>query len=58
MRGSVIVSLTSGPTLEHANAPEIWAVPRKYSNPLQTNLKATPPTDAQGPLQLDLLLED
>lgn len=54
----VIVSLTSGPTLEQANAPEVWAIPKKYGNPLQSDLKATIPADAQEPLQLDFLLED
>lgn len=54
----VIVSITSGPTPENPDAPEVWAIPKHYGNPTQTDLKASIPADASGPLEFDFTLQD
>jgi len=54
----VVVSITSGPSPETPNAPEVWAIPKQYGNPLQTGLQATIPADAKGPLQFDFALQE
>ncbi len=54
----VIVSITSGPSPETPDAPEVWAIPKHYGNPAQSDLKASIPADASGPLQLDFALQD
>jgi hypothetical protein len=54
----VIVSITSGPSPETPEAPEVWAIPKQYGNPMQTNLQATIPADAKGPLEFDFALQD
>ena len=53
-----IVSKTGGPTPEEPDAPEEWAIPKKYGNPAESGLTATIPADARGPLELNLALED
>jgi hypothetical protein len=54
----VIVSITSGPSPETPDAAEVWAIPKHYGNPLQTDLQATIPNDSKGPLQFDFDLTD
>jgi hypothetical protein len=54
----VIVSITSGPSPEAPAAPEVWAIPKHYGNPLQTDLQATIPADGKGPLKFDFTLQD
>jgi hypothetical protein len=54
----IVISITSGPTPEQPNVPEVWAIPKKYGNPVQTDLKATVPAEAKGTLQLDFALQD
>jgi len=54
----VIVSITSGPTPENPDAPEVWAIPKQYGNPTQTDLKASIPADASGTLEFDFNLQD
>lgn len=53
-----IVSMISGPSLERPDAPEVWAVPKKYGNPVQSGLKVTIAADAQGPQRVDFDLLD
>lgn len=53
-----VVSITSGPTLEEPGLPEVWAIPKKYGNAVQSGLTATIPPDAGGPLELNFALED
>jgi len=54
----MIVSLTSGPTPETPNAPEVWAVPKKYGNSVQSPLKVAVPAEQRGPLEMDFTLEN
>ena len=53
----VINTMTSGPTPEDPNLPEVWAAPKKYGDPIQSPLKASVPKDAPGPLELNFDLE-
>lgn len=52
-----IVSLTSGPTIEKPNAPEVWAIPKKYGDAAKSGLTATVP-DKGGDVTLDFDLKD
>jgi len=54
----VIVSITSGPSPEQPDAPEVWAVPKHYGNPVQSGLQASIPAEAKGPLKFDFDLQD
>lgn len=53
----IINTMTSGPTPEDPNLPEVWAAPKKYGDPIQSPLKASVPKDAPGPLELNFDLE-
>ena len=39
----VIVSITSGPTMQNPTAPEVWGIPRHYGRPGQSGLSVTVP---------------
>lgn len=53
----LVSTMTSGPTLEEPNLPEVWAAPKTYSDPAQSPLKATVPADHSGTLELDFDLQ-
>ena len=53
-----IMSLISGPTPEQPNAPKVWGVPEKYTNPVRSGLTATIPADAEGAIELNFPLKD
>lgn len=36
----------------------VWAIPKHYGNPAQSDLKASIPADASGPLEFDFTLQD
>ena len=53
-----VVSVTGGPTPEEPDAPEQWAIPKRYGTPAESGLTATIPADATGVLEFNFTLED
>jgi hypothetical protein len=53
-----IESITSRPSPEEPNAPEVWAIPKKYGNPEECGLTATIAPDAKQPVEQNFELTD